>query len=137
AAELVLAQSAFHHHDAARGQELGVLHPGLGEEGALDAPAAILQHHEGLALAALADAGDLAGDDRGDLLAPAATAALAVAVAALARGAARLPQRVELAQVGPDQRLEFAAVGVERVAAQIVAERVALASQLLRHRPFR
>src|SRR5690606_1208975 len=106
------------------------------EEGAFDAAAAILQRDEGLALAALADAGDLAGDDRGDLLAPAAAAAFAVAIAALARRAAGFPQRVELAEIGADQGLELVAPGVEGMAAEVVAQGLAFAGELLCQGPL-
>src|SRR5690606_30904998 len=134
AAELVFAQAALHDHDAVAGQQRRVLHPRLREEGALDPAAAGLQHHEGLALAALADAGDLAGDHGGHLLAPAAAAAFAVAAAAPA-GRGRLPERVELPEVAAHQGLQLVAVGVERVPAEVVAERFAFAGEFLRQRP--
>src|SRR5690606_11941599 len=92
AAELVLAQPAFNDHDAVAGQKRRMLHPGFGEERAFDAAAAVFQHDEGLALAALAHRTHLAGHDRRDLLAPAAATAFAVAVATLARGTSGLPQ---------------------------------------------
>src|SRR3546814_9735045 len=66
--------------------------------------------------AALAHAAHLAGDDHGRFRPPAA-AFLRRAVV-LAGG----PQRVELAEVAADQRGQFVAVGVERVAAQVRSE---------------
>src|SRR5690606_39362481 len=112
-AELVLAQSALDDHDAVSGQQRRVLEPCLGEEGAFDAATPVLEHDEGLALAALAHRADLSGDDRRDLLAPAAATALAVAVAALARVAACFPEGIELAEVGSDEGLELAAMRIE------------------------
>src|SRR5690606_4841901 len=108
----------------------GELEPGLGEERALDAAAPVLELHESLRFAALAHAHDLAGDDRGGFRTPAATFLLRAVVLA------GRPQRVELAQVGADQRGQLVAVGIERMAAEIVAEGVALADELLRQRPL-
>src|SRR5690606_29113400 len=62
AAEAVLAQAALDHEDPARGQQRSVLHRRLGEEGALDPTAAVLELHEDLAVALLAHAYDLACD---------------------------------------------------------------------------
>src|SRR3546814_10770279 len=53
-------------------EQLRVLEIRLGEERALDAAAAVLQRHERLRLAALADAAHLAGDDHGGFRPPAA-----------------------------------------------------------------
>src|SRR5690606_27048773 len=106
------------------------------EEGAFDAATPVLEHDEGLALAALAHRADLSGDDRRDLLAPAAATAFASAVAALARVAAGFPEGIELAEVGSDEGLEFAAMRIERMPAQVMAQGVAFAGKLLRQRPF-
>src|SRR3546814_17522369 len=91
---------------------------------------AVFQRHERLRLAALADAAHLAGDDHGGFRPPAA-AFLGRAVV-LAGG----PQRVELAEVAADQRGQLVAVGIERVATEVVAKRVAPAGELLREGPF-
>src|SRR3546814_17738331 len=88
-------------------EQLRVLEIRLGEERALDAAAAVLQRHERLRLAALADAAHLAGDDHGGFRPPAAAFLLRAVV--LAGG----PQRVELAEVAA--RSEERRVGEECV----------------------
>src|SRR5690606_27759468 len=70
--ELVLAQAAFDHQDAVADQQLGVLEAGLGEERAFDAPASVLQVHEGLRVATLAHAHNLTGDHHVGFRTPAA-----------------------------------------------------------------
>jgi hypothetical protein len=71
-AELVLAQSAFDHQDAVAGEQGGIAEIFLGEEGAFQPPAPILDEHEGLRVATLAHCDDLAGDHHAGLGPPAA-----------------------------------------------------------------
>src|SRR5690606_42095145 len=48
AAELVLAQAALDHQDAVAGEQVRVVLQGLGEEGAFDPAAAVVELDEGL-----------------------------------------------------------------------------------------
>src|SRR5690606_36646630 len=126
AAELVLAQSALDDEDAVAGEQGGVAEVFLGEEGAFQAAAPVLDLDDGLRIAALAHRQHLAGHDHRGSRAPAARFGLR----------ARRPELVEQAQVVADQPLQLFAVGIERMAAEVVAEGVALAVELLLERPL-
>ncbi|MNM42531.1 hypothetical protein D3C81_533730 [compost metagenome] len=101
---------------------------GIGERAAFDAATAIFQLDEDLALALAAHADHLAGKHGLHFRAPALLAATTVAVGA--------PDLFHRAEVGADQIAHVVAPGVERVAAEVEAQRVALAVEALQQRPF-
>ena len=125
-AERVLAQAALDHQQAIARDQRGELGVGLAEKRALEPPAAVLDLHEHLCIAFLAHRDHLAADDRVQLRTPAAARGLR----------ARLPDAFEVAEVVADQTAQFLAVRIERMAAEVMAERVALAVEQLRERPL-
>src|SRR5690606_5297686 len=119
---LVLAQVALDQQDAVAGQQVAELGAGIAEEGHLELAATVLDADEGHAVAAPAHAGDQAGQHHGGL-----------AAAVLLRA----PERVQLVQGDADQGLQLGPPGVDRVAAEVVAQGLALAQQLGFQRPVR
>src|SRR5688572_24880056 len=117
AAEAVLAQSALDYQQAVAHQHRRELTVGFCEERALQATAPVFDLHEHLAVALLAQADDLPGDDRLDLLAPTAAARLG----------AVLPDLLQIAQVVSDQSAQLIAIRIERMAAEVMTQRLALA----------
>src|SRR5690606_31264069 len=97
AAEGVLAQAPLDHEQAVAGEQGGVVAVGFGEEGNLQPAAAVLDLHEHLTVALLAQADDLAGDHGFQLRAPAAARGLG----------AVLPDLLEVAQVVAGQAVQF------------------------------